>query len=93
MTLDALARAGRVDTRHVVIACQALARQLRDVHRAARDGGATDELRAAHVETCETLLNLLAVVDADGGHVAEAARLHGILAAALRDAPKRGFSA
>lgn len=93
MTLEALARAGYVDTKNVVVACQALARQLRDVHRVARERGANDEMRMAHVETCEAMLGLLSVVDADGGHVAESRRLHAVLDAALRDAAKHGFSA
>lgn len=91
MNLEAFARAGRVDAKHIAVACSALARQLRDVHRTARDRGANEELRGVRVETCEALMNLLAVLDADGEHPAIRSRLRTQLAGALRDARKHGL--
>lgn len=82
----AVERMARIERAQLATACDALLTRLRLIRRAARDGTApVEECRRAHVEAGEALLNLLAVLEADGD--AEVPRLQAALRLALAGAP------
>lgn len=88
----AIRRMERVGPVALVVACDALVARLRRIHRAARDASAApEEIRAAHTENAEALLNLLSVLAADGSQAEAHARLSRDLDSCLSGAKSLGF--
>jgi hypothetical protein len=81
-----------LDPVHVLVACQALVARLRRLHEAAAKGvGNRAALEAAHDEACEALMNLLAVLDADGSYTTQVAACRAGLERALTSARELRF--
>lgn len=93
----AIERIALLGPEHLFVACQALIGRLRLIHeRYVREGGGASQMaarafEAAHVETCEALMNILTVLEAEGLRPEALADLRGGLDRALASARDLGF--